>query len=202
MKWHRAAAAALLYVLGTQAFASCGSAFCPVNTSWDVLGRWTEPGARFDLRYEAITQDQPRTGTRDLAVGEIPRHHDEVRTRNRNWVATFDYAFDADWGLTASLPAVGREHEHIHNHRGERLLETWNFTQPGDLRLLGRYQLQGAHPSNVYGLVAGVKLPFLIRTLSVSPADTQIVRVEKVESNATIDAAKLAKPAPRPAAGR
>src|SRR5262245_27903663 len=139
MKLLRAAMAASFFVLSSQAFASCGSAFCPINTSWDVLGRWTEPGARLDLRYEAITQDQPRTGTRNLAVGEIPRHHDEVRTRNRNLVGTFDYAFDADWGLSAVLPLVDREHEHIHNHRGAKLLETWDFTSAGDMRVLGRY---------------------------------------------------------------
>jgi hypothetical protein len=132
--------------------ASCGAAFCPINTSWDVLGRWAEPGARFDLRYEAITQDQPRAGTRNLGVGEIPRHHDEVRTRNRNWIATFDYAFSADWGLSASLPLVDRDHEHIHNHRGAKLLETWGFTAAGDARVLGRY-------GQASGVNFGLKLP-------------------------------------------
>ena len=63
---------------------------------------------------------------------------------------------------------------------------------------LGKYVINTDYED--YREVAGVKLPFLIRTLSVSPADTLIVRVEKVESNTAIDAAKLAKPAPRPAA--
>lgn len=65
---------------------------------------------------------------------------------------------------------------------------------------LGKYVINTDYED--YREVAGVKMPFLIRTLSVSPADTQIVRVEKVESNATIDAAKLAKPAPRQPAAR
>lgn len=53
-----------------------------------------------------------------------------------------------------------------------------------------------------YRDVGGVQVAFLIRTLSVSPADTAITHVEKVENNVAIDAAKLVKPAPRPAAAR
>src|SRR5690242_4670159 len=77
-----------------QAGASCGSAFCMVNTSWNVQGAWTEPGARFDLRYEYIDQDQPMSGSKKVGVGQIRQHHDEVRTINRNWLANFDYTFD------------------------------------------------------------------------------------------------------------
>src|SRR5438270_604567 len=39
------------------AAASCGSAFCTINTSWDAHGAWLEPGARLDLRYEYIRHD-------------------------------------------------------------------------------------------------------------------------------------------------
>jgi hypothetical protein len=53
-----------------------------------------------------------------------------------------------------------------------------------------------------YRDAGGVKIPFLIRTLSISPADTAVIRVEKVENNVAIDGGKLAKPAPRPPAGR
>ena len=65
---------------------------------------------------------------------------------------------------------------------------------------LGKYLINTDYED--YRDVGGVKIPFLIRTLSISPADTAITHVEKVENNAAIDAAKLVKPAPRPAAGR
>jgi hypothetical protein len=65
---------------------------------------------------------------------------------------------------------------------------------------LGKYAIHTDYED--YREVGGVKLPFLIRTVSVSPADTAVVHVEKVENNVAIDAAKLAKPAPRPATGR
>ena len=145
------------------AFATCGAAFCTVNTNWDAHGAWAEPGWRFDLRYEHILQDQPQTGTRRLSVGEIPKHHDEVFTQNRNWLATADYTFNADWGVSLSLPFVDRRHEHIHNHRGAKLLEAWDFSEAGDARIVGRYRLatfEDREPKlGTAGLYFGLKLP-------------------------------------------
>ena len=120
--------------------ASCGAAFCMVNTSWNTQGVWTEPGVRFDLRFEYIDQDQPMAGDSKVGVGEISQHHDEVRTINRNWLATVDYAFNAEWGVSATLPLIDRDHTHIHNHRGAKLTESWSFRELGDVRVLGRRQ--------------------------------------------------------------
>jgi hypothetical protein len=157
-------AVALALSLPAQALASCGSAFCTVNTSWDVHGAWLEPGARLDLRFESIKQDQPRAGRKDVAVGEIPRHHDEVLTENRNLVGTFDYTFNQDWGLNAQLPLVHRHHEHIHNHMGEQVPEAWTFTGLGDARVLLRRRLASfedpdKHTIGTAGINFGLKLP-------------------------------------------
>jgi len=146
------------------ASASCGSAFCTVNTSWDAHGAWLEPGARLDLRFESINQDQPRAGTRDIAVGEIRRHHDEVKTENRNLIATYDYTFNQDWGVSAVLPLVNRDHQHIHNHGGGKIPEEWNFSGLGDARLLVRRRLASfedaeRHTIGTAGLSFGLKLP-------------------------------------------
>ena len=156
----------LLAALGNgsqEARASCGASFCMVNTSWSVQGAWTEPGLRLDLRYEFIDQDQPRQGSSKVGVGQVPQHHDEVRTINRNWLATLDYAFDGQWGIAATLPVIDRDHEHIHNHRGARLPESWDFTRVGDMRVLGRRQWQSenreAQQLDYYGLTFGLKLP-------------------------------------------
>jgi hypothetical protein len=161
---HAALAAAMLCATGA-AEASCGSAFCMVNTNWGVQGVWNAPGLRGDLRFEYIDQDQPRTGTRDIGVGEIPRHHDEVRTINRNLFATFDYGFSEALGVSVIVPWVDREHEHIHNHQGEQILETWKFSDLGDMRVIGRYQFTtDAHDAPAtrvafVGVTAGLKLP-------------------------------------------
>jgi hypothetical protein len=155
--------AAFALGLAADAAASCGTAFCMVNTSWNVQAVWTEPGSRLDLRSEYIDQDQPRAGSRDVAVGEIRKHHDEIRTVNRNWLATYDHAFNEAWGVSATLPIIDRSHAHIHNHHGAQLYDRWNFTEAGDLRVLGRRQWRGeslaAQRLDFYGVNFGLKLP-------------------------------------------
>lgn len=137
--------------------ASCGAAVCTFNTAWETQGIPVEPGVRFDLRFEYIDQDQPRAGRRKVAVGEISQHHDEIRTLNRNIVATLDYAPSAEWGVSVQLPFVKRDHVHIHNHQGAALIEEWRFEELGDARVLGRLRLGAG--DTAHGLLAGVKLP-------------------------------------------
>lgn len=140
--------------------ASCGSAFCGVNTHWDAQGLWDKPGLRADLRFEFIDQDQPRHGNDDVAVGEIHAHHDEVRTINRNTVLNLDYGFDPHWGVSLILPYVDRDHDHIHHHHGAEIQESWNFGEVGDARVIGRYQFaQQAFSERTYGVKFGLKLP-------------------------------------------
>jgi len=157
-----------LYLAGALALApltaaaSCGSAFCTINTSWDAHSGWLEPGARFDLRYEYIQQDQPRSGTRSVAVGEIPRDHDEIKTINRNLFGTFDYTFNQDWGVNVLLPIVDRYHQHFDHDEGE--LQTWRFTELGDIRVMGRRRLStsentDSHTIGTSGVNFGLKLP-------------------------------------------
>ena len=155
--------AALAACLAGEALASCGTAFCMVNTGWSTQGAWIEPGARIDLRFEYIDQDQPMSGSRKVGVGEIARHHDEVRTLNRNWLAKVDYTFSADWSVSATLPLLDRRHAHIHNHMGAQLHDSWKLTEMGDLRVLGRRQWRAesveAQRLDFYGASFGLKLP-------------------------------------------
>lgn len=154
-----AGACTLALLLSTTAQASCGAAFCPVNTQWNTQGVWTEPGWRADLRYEFVPQGQPRAGSDAVAVGQIPHHHDEVKTYNRNLLATLDYGSKNGWGISAIVPYVDRNHTHIHNHMGGKLLEQWDFQEIGDVQLLGRYQFNGWEKPYVMGLYFGTKLP-------------------------------------------
>ena len=155
----RSICAIVALIVSYPAAAGCGTAFCSLNTNWHTLDM--EPGASVDLRYEFIDQDQPRAGTDKVGVGEIPRHHDEVRTINRNLIAEFDYTFNSRWGITARLPAVSRDHEHIHNHQGAALHDSWSFDGIGDAQIIGRYSFDrdsSPGPAN-YGIKFGIKLP-------------------------------------------
>lgn len=155
-------AAGLLAAFAIPAQASCGSAFCSINTDWGAGTTGLAEGSTLDLRYERIHQDQPRSGTRKVAVGEIPGHHDEVSTLNHNLVASYSHTFASGWGVSATLPLVDRDHLHIHNHRGAQLPERWDFREVGDIRVTGRHQryLQGSDAApRMVGLFAGLKLP-------------------------------------------
>jgi hypothetical protein len=153
--------AGMLMAFAGPGHANCGAAFCMVNTSWNVQGAWTEPGARLDLRYEYINQDQLRSGSDKVASGQIPRDHDELKTVNRNWIANFDYAFNANWGAGITAPVANRDHQHIDTATAD--FERWNFTELGDVRVLGRYQFatsKGDAPEiNFFGVNFGLKLP-------------------------------------------
>jgi hypothetical protein len=147
------------------ATASCGSAFCVVNTSWDTHGAWAQPGWRLDLRYEDIHQDQLQAGRRRVAPGEVARDHDEVSTVNRNWLASAEYTLNDDWGVNVSVPVVKRSHLHLENDAatGEQTPESWNFSDIGDIRAVARRRLAtfeaDGHALGTVGIHFGLKLP-------------------------------------------
>jgi len=162
LRFRAALAAAAAGCVPAASIASCGSAICMVNTNWSVQGVWIAPGPRVDFRYEYIDQDQPMSGGKRVGVGEIPAHHDELRTINRNLFVTIDYGFTPDWGMSVIVPYVDRFHEHVHNHQGEKLVEQWNFGDLGDVRVQGRWQAVVAADearASFAGVTGGLKLP-------------------------------------------
>ncbi len=147
--------------LAGSAQASCGSAFCAINTNWDTHGAWSQPGWRLDLRYETIRQDRLQEGRHQVAIGQIPRDHDEVETVNHNWLASLDYTFDADWGVNLQLPIAKRQHLHVETATMEP--ESWDFSRLGDVRVLARYRIgtyeSAGHGLGTLGVNFGLKLP-------------------------------------------
>jgi hypothetical protein len=143
--------------------ANCGAAFCTVNTDWNAQGVYAVPGARVELRYEYVNQDQLRSGRSKVDQGPTDAEHDEVSTRNQAWFATFDYNFASGWGASAVVPVVQRDHRHIANDAGTRTPEEWDFTSLGDVRVAARYQVPLSAPDamrqRVGGILFGLKLP-------------------------------------------
>lgn len=144
----------------TGAWANCGSAFCAVNTNWNIQGVPTATGTtRMDLRYEYIDQNRPWSGSHsaESAGDEEAR---ETRTINRNLLATFDFAVSEHWGVTASVPIVSRSHSHVADPEGSATPESWNFTRLGDARLLASWRHADAvEPTSATGILFGLKLP-------------------------------------------
>src|SRR5574337_852027 len=128
------------------AAASCGASFCSVNTSSAFMDAGLAGSTRLDLRYEFIDQRHPMHGDDDVHVGEIPRHHDEVRTLNRNLLLGLERDLAPDWTVGLTLPLIDRSHQHIHNHHEadgevEHVPESWDFRELGDLRVQARHEL-------------------------------------------------------------
>lgn len=144
---------------GINAYASCGGAFCNLNTDWDIQAVSTKVNVRLDLRAEYIDLDQLRHGTHKTEPSGEVGEHDEVRTINRNVLATLDWNINPQWGLTLKLPVVNRAHDHIHNLSAvDHEPESWNFTGVGDLQAIARYGFYREGMSNA-GIRFGLKLP-------------------------------------------
>jgi hypothetical protein len=144
----------ILPILNT--YPSCGSASCPLNSNNPLLN------GLFSLRlwHEYINQDQIYVGSEKSFVGAIPEHHDEVSTLNQITSFSLGYGIFDFLSLDFTVPFVHREHSHIHNHHGEQLLETWNFTGLGDAVLMANFSLFNNEKNNsLLNLVAGIKLP-------------------------------------------
>ena len=143
--------------------ASCGSAFCTLNTDAGVQGTFSKPGVRLDMRAEFINMSQLRHGSNKAAPAGEVGEHDEIRTINRNVLTTLDWNLNQDWGLTLRVPFVNRAHKHIFNADDgtgstEPELEKWDFSGIGDVQVLARYNFFSDGHSNA-GVRFGLKLP-------------------------------------------
>ena len=155
-----AAIAAVVAVPHTlPAIASCGSAACLVNTQWQIHGIPTEAGGTlFQLQYDYIKQDTLLAGSKKTSVAPEDADALEQKTISQTLIASLDYSFNRDWGVTVTLPLVDRNHDHLADPYEEPTPESWKFTRLGDLRAVGRYRF-AATPSWNAGVQAGLVLP-------------------------------------------
>jgi hypothetical protein len=148
--------------------ASCGAAFCPIDThafNLPAAGSWA-----LDLSFQYIDQDQPRIGTRSGEVGELPSEHDEVRTINRTATLALRYAPTSRLLLGASVPWMNRFHEHLANaeeedgtakhegHHHEPVREEWSLEGAGDVALEAQWLALTAGRTDLW-LTGAVELP-------------------------------------------
>ena len=137
------------------ALASCGAENCPL----DHASRWSDSRFNLEISYQYIDQNQPRVGTEDVAVGAIPRDHDEIRTLNRATTARASYRFGGAWSVGAALPYIERFHAHNHNDPGGAEYERWSYNGIGDLELSGFRSFGASQGRGRYFATAGVKMP-------------------------------------------
>lgn len=156
--------------------ASCGQAFCVVNTNWSLQGIPSAPGSsRLNLQFEAINQTRLWQGSK-AASADDGGETLEKRTANRSLIASYDYTASDDWGFGFALPIVKRTHEHTADPVDNPVDEQWDFTRIGDLRAVANYTIPDADdPINRFGFQFGLKLP----TGSYKVANGDGVRAER-----------------------
>src|SRR5437867_9053929 len=138
--------------------ASCGSAFCVLNTNWSTQGVASEPGSfRLAERFEFVNQKHLQSGAKRISQADDTADTTELRTINRNLLTTLDYTLSRNWAVSVSLPVVDRSHSHIADPTGAATFEKWDFTKVGDTRALGFYRFADEkNPLVNYGLMAGL----------------------------------------------
>lgn len=162
----------------TPLYASCGQAFCPVETATTTERHPRGGELQMNLTYEFIDMDDPFIGTNSARIGEIPRDHDEQFTRNHTLKFSLDYGITPYLTVGMLLPFLDRLHQHrAHGHEdgqeheenghplnateGEEETERWRYQDIGDIQLTGRYLLlpptTPLHPS--LSFVLGLKVP-------------------------------------------
>jgi len=158
---HRTAlCAVVLAVFSNAVAASCGAAFCAINTGAEAHGEWAQAGTRVDVRFEFIRLDQLRSGSSKVGASGAADTHDEVATLNRNLVLTLDHSLDEHWGVAIQLPYLGRHHDHLFNDPVDGAVsESWHMTGLGDTRVTVRFQPAAGVSEVVRGIKFGIKLP-------------------------------------------
>jgi len=146
---------AILFLLPTAAFASCGAESCPM----DATGRWAHSPFTFNVSFQYIDQDQPRVGSDDASVGEIPSEHEEVRTVNRTTTFSAAYQGIPSWYFGASLPYTDRYHEHIDTEGTEPETERWTYSGIGDMEFSVARSFGGGEKRSRQFASLGVKAP-------------------------------------------
>ncbi|MDO8550026.1 MAG: hypothetical protein Q7S39_07755 [Ignavibacteria bacterium] len=145
-----------LLIISNNTIASCGTANCPLHINNPIL----KGIFFFGLSHEYIYQDQIFVGSNRAFVGAIPQHHDEVSTLNQITNFSLGYSFTEFLTLNLNLPYIHREHSHIHNHQGEKVRDSWNFSNIGDLNLISNISVfNNEERTSELNLNTGVKLP-------------------------------------------
>ena len=176
----RIAAAAIAIAttsLALPAAGSCGSAACLVNTQWQIHGIPTDAGGTlFQLQYDYIKQDTLLSGSHKTSVAPEDADALEQKTISQTLIASLDYSFDRNWGVTATLPVVRKRHDHLADPFGEPTPESWNFTDLGDARIVARYRFAATDAGST-GVQFGLVLP---------TGPTNVTNAESVEAERSL----------------
>jgi hypothetical protein len=152
-----------MVLLHGAAQASCGSAFCTVNTYWDTQGLSNAAGLNIDLRYSYARANRLRAGSQPVTPAAPSGSDDEIengRTINQLLELEADYAINDRWNVAVGVPLVVRDHAHTFDSSISGPFEQQaRFTSLGDIRVVGKYKFDTGNPLAGGGIRLGLKLP-------------------------------------------
>ena len=164
-----------LALLATNAGASCGSAFCSVNTHWDTQGLSSDEGLRVDLRYSWAKADKLRAGASRIAPQAASGSGEEIedkRTINQVLNLDAEYALNARWNIALGMPLVMRDHTHtFDSENSPAFAQQAKFSELGDIRVVGKYKFDVGSLHSGSGIRFGLKLPTGAIHKTMTPPD-------------------------------
>lgn len=165
----------LAMILAPAAHASCGTAFCAVDTNWDTQGMASDEGLRVDARYTYARADTLRAGHSRIAAAAPSGSDEEIenkRTVNQLLNLDAEYVINSRWNVAVGLPVVIRDHSHTFDSSvAGPFTQKASFHEIGDLRLLGKYKFDLGSLSSGSGIRFGLKLPTGATDKTMSPPD-------------------------------
>lgn len=148
--------AGAIFSLTSAAAFSCASCGCSLSSDWQNQGFSSDPGFRFDLRYDYLNQNQMRNGTGKTMTWPVDGHEQELYTKNQYLTASVDYTASPDWGVTVQLPYVDRTHATNGFAFDGSDAGASHTHSLGDMKVIGRYT--GLTENHNLGIQFGLKL--------------------------------------------
>ena len=164
-----------LSLVASASHASCGSAFCSVNTHWNTQGLANAEGLTLDLRYSQAKAGQLRAGSSRINAGAPSGSDGEIedkRTINRVFDIDADYVVNSRWNIAVGVPLVIRDHSHTFDSSISGPFEQRaKFSEIGDIRVVSKYKFDTGSLSSGGGFRFGLKLPTGAIDKTLSPPD-------------------------------
>ncbi|WP_031404618.1 hypothetical protein [Thiomonas sp. FB-Cd] len=165
----RAALAGLLVTAAPLPAFACASCGCSLSTD-AAMGYAASPGWRLSLQYDAINQNELRTGSHAASPAQVVNEPTtgelEHQTVNRYVTLGLAYSPNADWNFSLLIPYIDRSHSSYTDQTSAPFdnaqlapshLSTAQVSGLGDIKFITAWQ--GLLPTHNLGLQLGVKLP-------------------------------------------
>ena len=147
----------------TTAHASCGTAFCSIDTHWDTQGLASDEGLRVNLRYSYAKADILRAGSSKItpvAPSGSDAEIENKRTINQLLDIDAEYTINSRWNITLGVPVVVRDHTHTFDSSIDGpFTQQAKFSSLGDVRVVGKYKFDLGSMTSGGGIRFGLKLP-------------------------------------------